>query len=321
MLIDVFLKVLPLFLGILIGYLASYGRKFQANAEPALNAFVFYVALPALLFVVSADADLSQGVPRAFPALVLVPTIAFSLIAFGIFWLTSRRDLNGSVAASLAATYGNVSYLGIPVMLGILGPAGGLPTVLAQLLHNLIFVLGYPLAHEMLFTSREASSSKWRAAGATITKAIVRSPIIWAIALGVSVSVIRIEVFPPLMDFAHMLAGAAAPGALFAIGLTLRGAFAVFRAGELRLAPVWLASTGKLVLLPAITAGAVFLTAPDMPHSWLITLVLMAGMPTSATAFVLSQASGGEGRTVAAVILVTNILGILTLPLAAQVFT
>lgn len=321
MFVEVFLKVLPLFLGILVGYLASYWPRFQEDTEPAISAFVFYIALPALLFVVAAEADLAQGIPPAFPVLAVAATLGVGLIGFVPLWLISKRELPNSIAASLSATYGNVSYLGIPVVLGILGTAGGLPAVIGQLVHNLIFLLGYPVLHELLFSQRPAGAGRLKTICATIGRALVCSPLIWAIVLGMVVSTTKIHVVAPLMEFTTMLAGAAAPGALFAIGLTLRGAVRVFRGGKLRLMPVWVAGASKLLLMPAATAAAALIFAPDMPHPWLVTLIIMAGMPTSATAFVLSQTSGGDGRTVAAIILVTNFFGIVTLPVTAQLFT
>lgn len=321
MLIEVFLKVLPLFLGILAGYVASYWRRFSEEAEPPISAFVFYIALPALLFVLTSGADLEDGIPTAFPLLILGVTVAFSAVAFIALLILSRGDQSGSFAAMMAGNYGNVAYLGIPVVLGLLGPAGGLPAVVGQLVHNLIFVLGYPVAHELLFGTHATGPKRWRSLAATIWKSLVGSPLIWAVALGFVVSVTKVHIFGPIMDFANMLAGAAAPAALFAIGLTLRGAARMLRGGHVRLAPVFSAAIGKLILLPAVTAAGVWLIAPDMARPWLVVLVVVAGMPTSATAFVLAQNNGGNGRTVAAIILVTNFLGILTLPVVAELFT
>lgn len=104
MFVEVFLKVLPLFLRILVGYLASYWPRFQENTEPAISAFVFYIALPALLFVVAAEADLTQGIPAAFPVLAVATTLGVGLIGFVPLWIISKRELPNSIAASLSAT-------------------------------------------------------------------------------------------------------------------------------------------------------------------------------------------------------------------------
>lgn len=320
MLLEVFFKALPLFLGILAGFIASFWSRFQSSAEPPISAFTFYIALPSLLFVVTSEADLRAGIPLAFSALVVTVTAVFCLLIFPLLWILSRKDLNGSISATLAASYGNVAYLGIPVVLGVLGPVAGLPAVIAQLLHNLIFVLGYPVSQQLLSSTRAAGESRWKAAAATMGRTLLGSPLIWAVALGATVSLTEVHVFGPLMDFVNMLSAAAAPTALFAIGLTLRGAATALRGGGLRLTPVFVASTGKLLLLPAVTAAVAFVVAPDMGSTWLVTMVLMAGMPTSATAFVLATTSRGDGKTVAAVILVTNFLGIVTLPVAASLF-
>lgn len=318
---EVLLKVLPLFLVVFSGYLASYWNRFRDGAaEPSISAFVFYIALPALLFKIAAESDFTAGVPLAFPVLILGTTAVFASAVFVLIWFLAGRNVKSTLAVAMAASYGNVAYLGIPVIIGVLGEAGGLPAGMAQLFHNLLFMLGYPILYGMLMVRSTAGVSRWAVANTALRKAIFASPVVWGIGLGILVGSTDVAVPEPVTGFINILAGAAAPGALFAIGLSLRNAVLNFSGGELNVLPLSIAAGAKLLLLPAITAGIAMWLAPELPEPWFVALVLAAGMPTSATAFVLAQSDGGDGRAAAATIVLTTAASIVTLPLIAQLF-
>ncbi|GAA1348329.1 AEC family transporter [Arthrobacter roseus] len=318
---EVLIKVLPLFLVVFSGYLASYWGRFRDGAaESSISAFVFYVALPALLFKIAAESDFAAGFPLAFPILILGTTAAFAGAVFVLIWFLVGRNVKSTLAVAMAASYGNVAYLGIPVIIGVLGEAGGLPAGMAQLFHNFLFMLGYPILYGLLLIRPTAGMNRWAIVNTAMRKAIFASPVFWGIGLGVLVGLTDVTVPAPVTSYIDILAGAAAPGALFAIGLSLRNAVLNFSGGELNVLPLFTAAGAKLLLLPAITAGTAMWLAPELPEPWFVALVLAAGMPTSATAFVLAQADGGDGRAAAATIVVTTAASIITLPLIAQLF-
>lgn len=319
MFVDVLVRVIPLFLVILIGYIASRWHKFSA-AEAAFSAFVFHIALPALLFQLAARSDLSTGVPAAVPIVIALAAGIFAALVFGGLRLSSKGSARETMTTTMSASYGNVSYLGVPLVLGVLGTAGGLAASMGQLFHNIIFMVIYPMLHGMIARERGPEVSFWNQMRAVIYQALLKNPVVWAVTLGLVVSSANLTMPQPLTALTDVLAGAAAPGALFAIGLSMRRAVRVLREGNLRLGPIGVAALAKLALLPALTALLLVWISPDLPLVWKATVVLMAGMPTSATAFVLAQANNGDARPTAAIIVVTNAAAVLTLPLVAQVF-
>lgn len=319
---DVLLRVLPLFLVVLVGYIASRWSRFSGS-EPALNAFVFYIALPALLFQLAAQSDISAGVPLAVPVVIVLAVVVFAASLFVGLWLSSkrnRRNMRDNVTTTMSASYGNVSYLGVPIVVGVLGEAGGLAASMGQLFHNLIFMVGYPIVIGLVLPGDTPKAARWSEMNRTICRALFLNPVIWGVTLGLVVSATNWTMPGPATTFTNMLAGAAAPGALFAIGLSLQSAVQGLRERNLHIGPIGIAAIAKLALLPATTALFIALIAPDLPYVWQVSLILMAGMPTSATAFVLAQADNGDGKRTAAVIVLTNASAILTLPLVAQVF-
>jgi predicted permease len=181
-------------------------------------------------------------------------------------------------------------------------------------------MVGYPILHGLIIAKKTSAARGRTDVRTTICRALFMNPVVWGVSLGLTVSATNWNVPGPMETFISVLAGAAAPGALFAIGLSLRNAVRSLRAGHLRIWPIGVAAVAKLALLPAITAVFMTLIAPELPYVWKVCLILMAGMPTSATAFVLAQADNGDGKTTGAIIVFTNAASILTLPLVAQVF-
>ncbi|MGY5319385.1 AEC family transporter [Neomicrococcus lactis] len=319
MFLEILLKILPLFLGILVGFICSYWNRFR-NAEPAISAFVFFIALPCLLFFLTAEADLSHGIPGAVLASILVGTLVYWALIGLVFWLTNGRNLNIALSSSMGGAFGNVAYLGIPVVMGVLGPAGYIPAIIIQLVHNVIFMVGYPLIHGVM--SPQGSGSKVRQFGRALRDSLLKNPIMWAVLLGFVVNFVGWPQDGPIMEFADLMSAAASPTALFAVGLGLRPSFQAIRGGQLKILPVGFATVAKLVILPAITFLALLtvgqsLFTMDGGKDWIFAILIMAGMPTAGTAFVLATAAKGDANLVAATILGTNIFAAVTLPLLA----
>ncbi|WP_431710657.1 AEC family transporter [Glutamicibacter uratoxydans] len=331
MFVDVLFGVLPLFFLMLAGYGASYSKRF-ASVEPALNVFVFYAALPALLYQVVARADISGGVPSEF----LWGSAGAALLSAVLFWAIFRYLIRlgraRSLAGMLTASFGNVSYLGIPVILGVLGPQAGFAAGMGQLVHNVIFMVGFPVLAQIALPATQASGQRpnFGRILRTIRAALLYNPVTWAMLAGGAVVTWQIHLPSPVDATVDMLAAAAAPGALFTIGLSLRRT--VQRLSRTRVVPdsgegqrgassaMLIMVLGKLLVLPLLTVGVLRLFAPQLDAVWFNAAVLMAAVPTSATAYIMAQTDTGDGEPTALAIVITCALSLLTLPLLAQLF-
>lgn len=69
----------------------------------------------------------------------------------------------------------------------------------------------------------------------------------------------------------------------------------------------------KLITLPALTIGAITVFASDLDQIWVIGLVVMAAMPTSTTAYVLSQSEDTDARIVSSTIATSTAIALITL--------
>ncbi|MGP9488199.1 AEC family transporter [Glutamicibacter sp. AOP5-A2-7] len=329
MFLDVLFGVLPLFFVMLIGYAVSYSPKFPPSVEPALNVFVFYVALPALLYKVVARADVSRGVPFDFLWVSIVSTLAFALICWVLFRYVLRVERGRSLAGMLSTSFGNVSYLGIPVVLGVLGSQAGLAAGMGQLVHNVIFMVGFPILAQLMMPAGPGNRHKpsGRRIALTVRNALLYSPVTWAMVFGGAVVMWGIPIPKPLDDTVDLIAAAAAPGALFVIGLSLRrtvqrtldrraGTAHTKVRGAKRTMLVMV--VGKLAALPLLTVSMLWIFAPDLESMWFNTAVLMAAMPTSATAYIMAHNDTGDGEPTALAIVITCALSVIARPVLAQ---
>jgi predicted permease len=114
-------------------------------------------------------------------------------------------------------------------------------------------------------------------------KGVIMSPLIWPIFLAVLLVALQVKIPLPAERFATLLAAAAGPCALFAIGLFVSQLS--IRAGA---AASWQTTILKLVLHPLLMAALVFWLLP-VDALWAKIAVVCASLPLGATAFVLAQ--------------------------------
>ena len=116
----IFLKTLPFFGLIGLGYGAARIRFFSEEASAHLTKFVFYFALSAMLFRFSANLSFDEIFePRLASAYLWGTGVTYAigmLIAFA-------RGLDTQTAAIEAqcAAIGNTGFLGVPILALLLG--------------------------------------------------------------------------------------------------------------------------------------------------------------------------------------------------------
>jgi predicted permease len=261
------------------GYLAGrFGLVSQASSH-ALNQFVYAFALPAMLFIAVYRGSLEEILSGAFLIAVILATLGTALAGFFLSRWLMKAPLAESTLRALNASFANTGYLGIPLVTVAYGERAALPAALATVATNIIsFALAIVCLE--LFVNPQPGSVRRALAG------VVRSPLIWPIGLAVLLVFMQVNIPLPAERFASLLAAAAGPCALFAIGLFVSqlSIRAGVRAG-------WQTAVLKLVLHPLLMAGLAFYLLPVDPF-WAKIAVVCAALPLGATAFVLAQRYG-----------------------------
>jgi malonate transporter and related proteins len=272
----VFNAVLPVFGLVACGLLAGrFGLVTQASSE-ALNQFVYAFALPAMLFIAVYRGSLEEILSGYFLAAVVCATLSTALVGY----VLSRRVQNAgqpeSILRGLNASFANTGFLGIPLVAVAYGERAVLPAALATVATNLFSFAVAIVCLEMTTNPRGGNVLRTLAG-------VARSPLIWPIGLAVLLVALEVRVPVPLEKFATLLAAAAGPCALFAIGLFVSQLS--IRAG---VAAAWPSTVLKLALHPLLTALLVFYVLP-VDAFWAKIAVVCASLPLGATAFVLAQ--------------------------------
>jgi hypothetical protein len=298
--------VLPVFGLVACGYLAGRFRIVTQASSHALNQFVYAFALPAMLFVAVYRGSLEEILSGYFLLAVIVATVGTALVGFLLSHLQGASPAENTMRA-LNASFANTGYLGIPLVTVAYGERAALPAALATVATNIVsFALAIVCLE--LFVNPQPGGVRRALAG------VVRSPLIWPIALAVFVVAIEVKIPLPVERFATLLAAAAGPCALFAIGLFVSQLS--IRAGA---AASWQTTTLKLVLHPVLMALLAFWILPVEPF-WAKIAVVCAALPLGATAFVLAQryqlleaetSTGAVISTVASVLTVSLVMALL----------
>ncbi|ETA53746.1 AEC family transporter [Ponticoccus alexandrii] len=297
--LDVFLKTLPFFALIGVGYGAAKSRFFPPEATAHLTKFVFYFALSAMLLRFSANLSFSDIFEPRLAAGYLWGTAVTYGIAMAVAFLR-RTDASTAAIEAQCAAIGNTGFLGVPMLALLLGQEAIGPIILFLSIDLVVFsslltiiVVGARGGQVGLRLLR------------TVGLGLLANPMIVAIAFGLGISASGLPVPEVANAFLETLGNAATPGALFAIGASL----ATKSAERLEIA-AWL-SFAKLILHPAFVAAGVYLFFPVDAYRASVA-VSAAALPVAGNVFILAQHYGVAPQRVSASILISTTFSILT---------
>ena len=176
--------ILPFFALIGLGWVGGKFRIVSPDGMRGINGFVFYFALPALLFKALATRSPSEiwqpDIILIYGGATLVVYGASRIIAAKVFHL----DPSSQTLFSFAGTMGNVGFMGLPLIIGLLGPEATVPLIVA-LAVDLIIML--PLS---LLLLEGAKHSKGSNPAGKIIRGTFTNPVVLAISFGVAASVL-----------------------------------------------------------------------------------------------------------------------------------
>ncbi|MCZ3502000.1 AEC family transporter [Klebsiella pneumoniae] len=296
--------VLPVFALILV-WLARKLKILGETALTELNRFVVYLALPALLFDIIANAmwaDLAQ------PAFISAFSIGMMVVFFLTLFVQLRRTRHLADAAidALNAGYANTGFIGFPLVIVFLGHEALAPTLIATILTvSVLFGIGIIIIETGL-----QGEVKRRIIFTRVAKSLIKNPLLVSPAIAICIPLSGLTVPDSINVFLKLLGGAASPCALIALGLFLAGQ-SDKRTNNDNFT-VTLLVVLKLLIQPALTwwfATKVFHLSPLLVH----TAVLLAALPTGTGPFMLAEFYRREASTTSKCVLVSTVLSMFTL--------
>ena len=300
---------LPFFALIGCGYLA--GRKGLLSEEgiKGLNAFVFYFALPCLIFGSLAAKPLADIVNPQFMGAYLSASIAVFAAAAFFSRILFKTTLGMAALQGQAASVGNVGYLALPLITALLGADAALPVVLGWLVDLIVLV---PLSIALLEADRHDKGAL-RDFSRNVLKGVVLNPFVLSIAAGVLYAASGFDIPVPLASFTGLLGRAAGPCALFALGATLAS-----RPLSEGLAEAAHMSVFKLFVHPVAMWFSMVMIFEITPL-WASAAILTAAAPVAGNVYIVAQSFGVYVLRVSTAILISTALAVLTLSALAAI--
>lgn len=295
----IFLKTLPFFAVIGLGFAAGRAQFFTAEATAYLTKFVFYFALSAMLFGFAANLDLSQIFSWAFVLAYLLATFAVWALVAGVALLRGAGPQE-AVFEAHTGVIGNVGFLGIPMLTLLMGKAAVGPVLLVLAVDLIVFSSVLTIVITGVRQGR-MTPGIFR----ILALGLLKNPMIVSVILGLGWGATGWKLPVPVNEFMTLLGAAATPCALFAIGGSLAG-----RSAERWQVAGWL-SVSKLLLHPAAVAFAAFVVFPVERYAAGV-MVAAASLPVAGNVFILAQHYGVAPQRVSTAILISTAVSVLT---------
>ena len=290
-----FTLLLPIFLLAGLGALLARLPWLRPSWHAGVTELTAKFLVPSLLFA----SAWRTGIP---PSLSWKVLCAFYL-PLGLLFMVARLLARGGgpvagtgAATALAATYSNTVFVGVPVLVQVLGE-GSLQFAYPVIAFHSLFC--FTLYH----LSEDGAASGWF--GSVLNT--LKNPIVAALLLGLALNLAHVTLQAPLLRVLGMLGGAALPCALLSLGASV----ASLKPGRWgRTGAIVLA---KLVLLPlGVMALSVFVF--DLPMAAAMVLVVLASCQVGINAAFVVKPAGGGAQLVNSAILLSSLLCAATIP-------
>ncbi len=300
--IDVLNLALPYFGLIFLGFACGKIQRIPDTGLAWMNFFIIYVALPCLFYRIVATTPLEELTRLSYVVGTSLATAAAFAIAFAIS-LLARGRLQNATIAGLAGGYGNIGYMGPGLALSTLGPEAAAPVALIFCFDSILLFSLVPFLMALAGTEKKSFADS----ALLVLKRIVLHPFIVATVLGVVSAALHFQPPVALDRLMQFLQNAAAPCALFVLGVTVALRPLQRMPGEV---PVIVLV--KLTLHPVIVLAILSLLGP-FPETWIYAAVLMAALPPALNVFILARQYDCWVEQASSSVLIGTLMSVLTL--------
>jgi len=287
-----------IFLLILVGYAAKRVGVLKASDSAMLNSLIINLTLPAFVMINVHGRPLTGDMLKT-PGVAWVMEIAVMAAAYGAARLM-RLDRRTTAGLMLAGAFGNMGYLGYPVIQSVFpnDKAAMISAVINDRLGMAVPIVTMGAAVAALFAGE---SFRWSSLAT-----VLRTPLLYSIVIALALRTADIP--ETIMTSLGILSAATVPLSMIATGLSLS-------AGSLKRypAPIAVAAVLKLGLAPVL--AYFMLGALGIEGTVFRVTIVQAAMPTAISAGVIAGGFGSNTSFVTGAIFVSTTLSVITTPL------
>jgi predicted permease len=303
----IFTAIAPLFLIILASAFFKKYAKVGDEWEKVMNEFALRIGLPVLIFLSLARTSFSF----TEKAPVVLANSVLMLISFALAFIISKAlklDKQMFRTLFICLGFGNVAYLGIPVMTQVYGDAI-LPDVSIIIAIYLFWLFTVGTGYlDFLKEKRNSRVLK------TLIRNFLKNPLILSVILGIGVGMLKITLPSTIISALDMISASVTPTVLIVIGLFIGKS----KIGKLHeWFPVAWFAFGTLIVMPAILYLAIKHLGYS-PSEFNISII-EAAMPLAITPFALADKYKLNKVFISRAIVMSTILSVISLPFWASI--
>jgi predicted permease len=228
--------------------------------------------------------------------------------------MNRRVGWNDASFGALVATFPNTGFMGVPLLMALLGAQAAGPMIVTIVV-DMVITTSLCIA-----LSRLDSADKHGMAVAmkSAFKGMLTNPMPWSILLGALASATQFVLPGPVNATLGLLADAASPVALFTIGAVLARSQLLAIQNQQAVIPLrdYLpAALLKLLLHPVLVllvGGGLIQLGVPLQRAALVVMVLVAALPSASNVSMLAERFGANNGRIARIILVSTALAFLS---------
>ena len=300
---DILDLALPYFGLIFIGFACGRLKRLPETGLAWMNFFLLYVSLPALFFRIMSKTPFSELNNLPFVGATTIATASAFFLSAALGRIVGKISTREATMAGLAGGYGNIGYMGPGLALAVLGAGAAAPTALIFCFDSIFLFSIVPLAMALTAGGRRRP---WPTIG-RVLREILFHPLIVAAYCGALAAALHLQLPVAIDNILQFLQNAAAPVALFVLGVTV----ALRPFGRVPWEVPGLV-TVKLLIHPLMVFALMLLVGP-FPPQWAATAVLMASLPPALNVFVIARQYDSWVEPASVAVLIGTFVSVITL--------
>ena len=300
-----FNAIIPVFGIMLLGTVASITGVLGESAERSITKFVYFFALPSVLFISSVQTPFSEFLDWSFVVAYLSGTIIVFIAFYILFCRKGEKKV--AVIRALATASPNTAFMGIPVIMVLFGSKGMLSVIISSVILSLIVCVAVVML-EVFLEPENLSLFK------LIKKIIVKNPIILSILIGFLLSAFNVKLPKSIAGLFTQLGSTCGPCAMFAIGMTLK-----LKLPKRIIPELVIINVARLIIMPAIVFSLLLLF--NASQLMAATGLILSAMPVAATTFIIAQQYETDVHESSDMVISSTLISIITLSIAILIIS
>lgn len=283
------------------GYLFIKKKMVEERCIADFSKLLLYVCQSALVIYTFAGTEFSPDRLASLGKFAIATLLIHAVMLLGAFLVLRRKyDTAGARISTIAVSFANAGFFGIPIIEAIMGDAASGLIVYTTVYSLVMNLLGWTVGSGIISRSRKYISVKKLFVNPYMISTIVAIPLF----------VFSPEVPSQIMNMITILGKATSPLSMMIIGMRLATVEVKKLFCDVR---VYLTAAAKLVVMPLIAFALIYFFPIDSAAK--ATFFIVTACPSASIVLNFSELIGEGQKEAVSSVLMSTILSIVTLPL------